>query len=290
MTTIIKADSEAVFLGLVPSLLGYQPGRSVVVVMFEGTRSIGCARFVDDALTEPTALAEMLIQAITTNAPQTDNVVAIAYSDAPSAREDLAVLGALLEARQPVKGLFHVGDYRWEELTAGNHGLVSEIPAPTGLVPVAAAPEAGSELPELDEVRRYELRATWDDLVLTAPVCDGYIAALSSLVPFRDGFGDPVGYEMLFCGLAATAGDGSELKSMYELAKEIAAAFPESWVAHLGAAWAAWSNGRGTWAKTHLDVALPLTPDGRDATRLFHDLISHGELPKWTVSLQRGTR
>jgi hypothetical protein len=45
MTTIIRAAGPARFLSLVPHLLGFAPSRSLVLVPFEGRRSIGAMRF-----------------------------------------------------------------------------------------------------------------------------------------------------------------------------------------------------------------------------------------------------
>ncbi|HKT57808.1 MAG TPA: DUF4192 family protein [Microbacterium sp.] len=44
MTTIIKAADAAQFLGLVPHLLGFRPTRSMVLVPFAGSRSLGAMR------------------------------------------------------------------------------------------------------------------------------------------------------------------------------------------------------------------------------------------------------
>ncbi|MET0734523.1 MAG: DUF4192 family protein [Microbacterium sp.] len=45
MTTIVKAANAAEFVSLVPHLLGFHPTRSLVVVPFAGTRSLGAMRF-----------------------------------------------------------------------------------------------------------------------------------------------------------------------------------------------------------------------------------------------------
>ena len=45
MTTIVKAANAAQFLSLVPKMLGYRPTRSVVLIPFAGSRSIGAMRF-----------------------------------------------------------------------------------------------------------------------------------------------------------------------------------------------------------------------------------------------------
>ena len=45
MTTIVKAANAAQFLSLVPKMLGYRPTRSLVLIPFAGSRSIGAMRF-----------------------------------------------------------------------------------------------------------------------------------------------------------------------------------------------------------------------------------------------------
>lgn len=43
--TIVKAADAAQFLSLIPRMMGFQPVRSLVVIPFRATRSLGAMRF-----------------------------------------------------------------------------------------------------------------------------------------------------------------------------------------------------------------------------------------------------
>lgn len=82
MTTIIKATNAAHFLSLVPQLLGFTPARSLVLVPFAGSRSIGAMRFdlpVDDA--DVDSFASTCIGMVC-RLPDAAAVSAVVYTDA----------------------------------------------------------------------------------------------------------------------------------------------------------------------------------------------------------------
>ncbi|WP_127473849.1 DUF4192 family protein [Microbacterium sulfonylureivorans] len=83
MTTIVKAAGAAEFLSLVPRMLGYVPTRSLVMIPFEGSRSIGAMRF-DLPDGEPDAVDRVAATVIgmVCRLPDADAVAAIAYTDA----------------------------------------------------------------------------------------------------------------------------------------------------------------------------------------------------------------
>ena len=84
MTTIVKAANAAQFLSLVPKMLGYRPTRSVVLIPFAGSRSIGAMRFdLPDATEsdEIDRIAATLIGMVC-RLPDADAVAAVAYTDA----------------------------------------------------------------------------------------------------------------------------------------------------------------------------------------------------------------
>ena len=84
MTTIIKAASAAQFLSLVPKMLGYQPTRSLVLIPFAGSRSIGAMRFdlpAETGFDELDSFAATLIGMVC-RLPEADAVAAVAYTDA----------------------------------------------------------------------------------------------------------------------------------------------------------------------------------------------------------------
>lgn len=84
MTTIVKAAGAAQFLSLIPKMLGYRPTRSVVLIPFDGSRSIGAMRFdlpTADESDESDRIAATLIGMVC-RLPDADAVAAVLYTDA----------------------------------------------------------------------------------------------------------------------------------------------------------------------------------------------------------------
>ncbi|MBW9094941.1 DUF4192 family protein [Microbacterium jejuense] len=96
--TIVKAADAAQFLSLVPRMLGYRPVRSLVLIPFRATRSLGAMRFdlpPDDESAE--RIASTVIGMVC-RLPDADAIAAIAYTDASFAPEGMphrALLDAL---------------------------------------------------------------------------------------------------------------------------------------------------------------------------------------------------
>ena len=84
MTTIVKAANAAQFLSLVPKMLGYRPTRSVVLIPFAGSRSIGAMRFDLPGSSEPDEIDRVAATLIgmVCRLPDADAVAAVAYTDA----------------------------------------------------------------------------------------------------------------------------------------------------------------------------------------------------------------
>ena len=83
MTTIVKAANAAQFLSLVPKMLGYRPSRSLVLIPFAGSRSIGAMRFDLPSAAESDEIdriASTLIGMVC-RLPDADAVAAVAYTD-----------------------------------------------------------------------------------------------------------------------------------------------------------------------------------------------------------------
>jgi hypothetical protein len=83
MTTIVKAANAAQFLSLVPKMLGYRPTRSLVLIPFAGSRSIGAMRFdlpTAAECEEIDRIAATLIGMVC-RLPEADAVAAVAYTD-----------------------------------------------------------------------------------------------------------------------------------------------------------------------------------------------------------------
>jgi hypothetical protein len=84
MTTIVKAASAAQFLALVPRMLGFRPTRSLVLIPFSGSRSLGAMRLdlpeEDDADTDLDALAATFVGMVC-RLPDADAFTAVVYTD-----------------------------------------------------------------------------------------------------------------------------------------------------------------------------------------------------------------
>ena len=89
MTTIVKAAGAAEFLSLVPRMLGYVPTRSLVMIPFSGSRSIGALRF-DLPGGESDAVDRVAATVIGTvcRLPEADAVAAITFTGAAFSDED----------------------------------------------------------------------------------------------------------------------------------------------------------------------------------------------------------
>ncbi|MEJ1154429.1 DUF4192 family protein [Microbacterium marmarense] len=87
MTTIVKAANAAQFLSLVPHLLGFTPSRSLVLVPFDGDRSLGAMRF-DLPAASPDAPPDTIDRIASTvigmvcRLPAATAIAAVAYTDA----------------------------------------------------------------------------------------------------------------------------------------------------------------------------------------------------------------
>lgn len=157
MTTIIKADGTAGFLGLVPALLGYHPENSVVAVPMKGRRTLGALRFDVPALDDAAAITSIV--QVTTRIPDADGVVYVTYREGAFA-ETLDFM-ASLEACSALIGLnpidvIAVASDGWGIVNqdAGSPRPLSEIVTPEGHVVSGAASRRGADLPEVERKGR----------------------------------------------------------------------------------------------------------------------------------------
>lgn len=211
MTTIIRAAAASDFLALVPQLAGYRPTRSIVLVPFHGTRTMGVLRadLPDPAAADPDATerAAATLIGMVCRLPEADGVALIVYADAPFAADDGIVhapLIAALRSRADACGLSLAdalcvasdgwGSYLDPECPPGGRPL-GEIAHTLDDVPeemrhVESDQIAGSALPRIDRAERTrvagahrELAAAIRALVRTrsTPGTDAAIGELSPL-------------------------------------------------------------------------------------------------------------
>ncbi|NLP85119.1 DUF4192 family protein [Microbacterium sp. CFH 90308] len=88
-TTIVKAADAAQFLSFVPRMLGYHPTRSLVVIPFHGSRTLGAMRIdlPDSASTAVDAIASTVIGMVC-RLPEADGLATVAYTGASFAEHD----------------------------------------------------------------------------------------------------------------------------------------------------------------------------------------------------------
>lgn len=194
MTTIITAADAADFLALIPRLAGFHPSHSVVLVPFDGSRTLGALRvdLPDDAMEVDRVAATLT--GMVCRVGDADGVAIVVYTDHPLVASDGAMAYAgfvdALKGRADACGLRVVdalcvagdawGSYLRADAAAHPRPLAdlreahaldavpADLPSPTG------DQSAGAELPTKDLAQRETaaraLRALGDavDAVCTA--------------------------------------------------------------------------------------------------------------------------
>ncbi|MFH8251543.1 DUF4192 family protein [Microbacterium sp. B2969] len=168
MTTIVKAATAAQFLSLVPRMLGYRPTRSLVMIPFSGSRSLGAMRLDLPADEDEADSVAATFLGMVCRLPGADAVASIAYTDA-SLAEGMPheTLAAALSRRADTCGIrltdsLCVGANGWgsyldPDLPAGGHPLSELGDEPPGAEHLAIADgdqAAGAELPASDLVEK----------------------------------------------------------------------------------------------------------------------------------------
>ena len=166
MTTIVKAAGAAEFLSLVPRMLGFAPSRSLVMIPFAGSRSLGAMRF-DLPEGEPDAVDRVAATVIgmVCRLPEADAVAAIVYTPSTFAEESTmphADLFRALERRADACGLRTTdalcvaadgwGSFLDAGCPAEGRRLADLEVAPPGDLPLVPEGDqsSGAELPDLD--------------------------------------------------------------------------------------------------------------------------------------------
>lgn len=164
--TIVKAANAAEFLALLPRMLGFRPARSLVLVPFAGTRSLGAMRFdLPDSSSDGHDSAAATIVGLACRVSDVDAIAIAVYTDAAFAgstapphrdlvdalerRADacgLRVTDALVVATDGWCSYFDdeapAGGRRLTELADADDGAAAEQPDPDQ--------DAGAALPVVD--------------------------------------------------------------------------------------------------------------------------------------------
>ena len=204
MTTIVKAASAAQFLALVPRMLGYRPTRSLVLIPFAGSRSLGAMRIDLPADSDSVDAAAATVLGMVCRLPEADAVAAVAYTDESFADGmPHGALAAALASRADACGirlndsLCVAGDgwgsYLDAELPPGGRPLAELGDEPQGAAHLAIVDgdqAAGSDLPTADETDRELVAGALASLadavgVLCGPDADGAVPAPTGRVDPR---------------------------------------------------------------------------------------------------------
>lgn len=158
MSKTVKAADARGFLSVVPSLLGYIPVESIVVIPFKGSMSLGAMRFdlpKYDAQVENVAstLVGMLCRVA-----DADGAVVVAYTEQVST-QCTAILEAMEERMDMcgirVQDVLYVAADGWGSLIEGAAPRpVSELTPPEGVVaPTKRGQLDGTQLPHISTLR-----------------------------------------------------------------------------------------------------------------------------------------
>lgn len=168
MSTIIRAATSAEFLSLVPHLLGCTPVRSLVLVPFVGSRTLGALRAdlpVEADTDDLDRIASTLI-GLVCKVSHVDALALVVYTDDPvgaTPRSHAALIDALL-SRADICGLelrdaLAVGPDGWTSYLDDAGARPHAEPAPVGGddYPLDADQFVRAELPELGLIRTEHL-------------------------------------------------------------------------------------------------------------------------------------
>lgn len=179
MNTVIRATDSAEFLGLIPSIAGFTPQRSLVLMPFAGNRTYGAMRVdLPEAGTDPGLLAAGMCSLAT----QVDGVDALALviycdddarvSDAAPRRELAeAVIQAIDDQGLRLVDALYVGTDGWGSYL-NDRGLrpLSSIPSPPpipGIGDVSGDQLSGVALPSSSRREQKRVGRLFDELRAT---------------------------------------------------------------------------------------------------------------------------
>lgn len=180
MTTVLRATDSAAFLGIVPSLAGFTPRRSIVLLPFRGSRTDGAMRL--DLPEESTDVGRYADNAVglVARVSGTDAVAVVVYTDqdAHPTRDGLVlphavvideVLGCAEDAGLRVVDALCVTPSGWSSYLEEEPelGSLAQIRLPSDLPPmedVSGDQNVGTELPTVDLAEKERVGRAYADL------------------------------------------------------------------------------------------------------------------------------
>ncbi|KAA9106522.1 DUF4192 family protein [Microbacterium rhizomatis] len=193
MTTIVKAADAAQFLSLVPRMLGYAPRRSLVLIPFAKSRSLGAMRVDLPAHDADDAAAATFIGMVC-RIPSADAVAAVVYTEAAFGAggmpEEEFVRGVLRRADAcglTVSDALCVGADAWgsyldDSLPPGGRrlALLDDAPAIAAGVPEPVGDQwSGAELPPAEPAEKERVSRALEALVAAVELVCGTESAPS---------------------------------------------------------------------------------------------------------------
>lgn len=181
MTTVLHASGSAEFLGLVPSLAGFTPRESIVLLPFHGSRAHGAMRLdlPRDADVDIDGFADGAV-ALVSRVTATDAVAVVVYTEErpqvtrdglvlPDAVAVDALLGCAADAGLRIVDALCVTPDGWSSYLDDEPALgdLASIPAPPplpGLDEVQGDQLAGTDLPVVDLAEKERVGAALRDL------------------------------------------------------------------------------------------------------------------------------
>lgn len=164
MTTVLRASGSAEFLSIVPSLAGFTPTESLVLLPFHGSRTCGAMRL--DLPTDDVDLRDYADAAIglVSRVDRTDAVAVVVYTDdevhstrdglvLPFAVEVDEVLGRAEDAGLRIVDALCVTPDGWSSYLDGEpeiRSLAHAVPEVPGVGDVSGDQLAGATLPRVD--------------------------------------------------------------------------------------------------------------------------------------------
>jgi len=161
MSTVVKAGTARDFLGLLPTMLGFLPTESIVLVPFAGPRTVGVMRF--DLPTEDAELGPIIstVVGMVCKVDSADGVAAVVYTSARPASAVTGLLRGISAGAErcglAVKDLLYVAADGW--------GSVTEGADPRPLTELTVTEVEGIKAPTGNQLGAADLPVLSDDLL-----------------------------------------------------------------------------------------------------------------------------
>lgn len=156
-TTIHKATQPSDFLAAVPSMLGYQPTESVVVIPFAGPRTVGAMRFDLPGVENAAAVANVAAGLVCKIQGATGLAVVVYGERTQAEAVAEAITDIAAECGLSVVERFYVTGSGWGLIGDDAVSPMPEVPEHLAAMVTAANQHTGAALPEVHEAIAQEV-------------------------------------------------------------------------------------------------------------------------------------